>query len=154
MNSWLTFWFFPCRLWGQALKFGLYESLKPTFVQLLSLDDPTEGYLAASVAAGAVASIVLCPMEQTRIKLVTDPTFADGFVSGHQRLTKEEGIASIFFGFPAMLSKQVPYVRIIILSDFPATDPWKSHLNSSLNISRQWQSKFLLTHLLRTSIYT
>ena len=93
-----------------ALKFGLYESLKPTFVQLLALDDPTEGFLAASVAAGAVASIVLCPMERTRIRLVTDPNFADGFVSGLLRLTKEEGLGSIFFGLPAMLSKQVPYV--------------------------------------------
>jgi solute carrier family 25 (mitochondrial phosphate transporter), member 3 len=93
-----------------ALKFGLYESLKPSFVQLLSLDDPTEGYFAASVAAGAVASIVLCPMEQTRIRIVTDPEFADGFVSGFLRLTKDEGLGAIFFGLPAMLSKQVPYV--------------------------------------------
>ena len=93
-----------------ALKFGLYESLKPNVVQLLNTNDPTEGYLFASMAAGALASIVLCPMEQTRIRMVIDPDFADGFLSGITRLGKEEGIGAIFYGLPAMRSKQVPYV--------------------------------------------
>jgi solute carrier family 25 phosphate transporter 3 len=61
-----------------ALKFGLYESLKPTFADLLS--STASGYLGASVVAGAVASIFLCPMEHTRIRLVTDPKFASGLV--------------------------------------------------------------------------
>ena len=95
-----------------ALKFGLYESLKPMFGGLLS--DPTEGFLIASVTAGAVASIVLCPMEQTRIRLVTDPNFANGFMDGVARLLQEEGPSTLFFGLPAMLSKQVPYVRMKI----------------------------------------
>jgi solute carrier family 25 phosphate transporter 3 len=63
----------------------------------------------ASLAAGAVASIMLCPMERTRIRLVTDPNFASGFVPGISRLIDESGIASLFYGFTAMLSKQVPY---------------------------------------------
>lgn len=44
--------------------------------------------------------------------MVTDPEFADGFVNGLLRLTQEEGAGSIFFGLPAMLSKQVPYVSL------------------------------------------
>ena len=63
-----------------AMKFGLYESLKPTVANLLHLDDVTVPYLIASVIAGAVASLLLCPMERTRIRLVTDPTFANGLV--------------------------------------------------------------------------
>jgi len=101
-----------------ALKFGLYESLKPTIVSMLvawtstgTEDMQTQAFLLASIAAGAVASIVLCPMEQTRIRMVTDPQFADGFVGGIARLAQEEGPSAIFYGFPAMLSKQVPYVR-------------------------------------------
>ena len=110
-----------------AVKFGLYESLKPTFVNLLSLSDPTEGYLAASVAAGAAASILLCPMEQTRIRLVTDRTFANGFVDCFSRLVKQEGIGTIFYGLPAMLSKQVPYVSwnfecIVLLVQYCSID--------------------------------
>lgn len=100
-----------------AVKFGLYESLKPTFVALLSLHgDPTEAFLAASVTAGSAASILLCPMEQTRIRLVTDRSFARGFLEGFVRLVEEEGLGTVFYGLPAMLSKQVPYVRKKIVS--------------------------------------
>lgn len=64
-----------------AMKFGLYESLKPTFADWLPANDVAAAYLGASVVAGAVASFLLCPMEHTRIRLVTDPTFATGLVS-------------------------------------------------------------------------
>jgi solute carrier family 25 phosphate transporter 3 len=63
-----------------AIKFGLYESLKPVFSQFLPADDVAVAYLAASVIAGAAASLLLCPMEHTRIRLVTEPTFAKGLV--------------------------------------------------------------------------
>jgi len=64
-----------------AMKFGLYESLKPTFAQFLPANDVALAYLGASVVAGAAASLLLCPMEHTRIRLVTEPTFAKGLVS-------------------------------------------------------------------------
>jgi hypothetical protein len=64
-----------------AMKFGLYESLKPTFAEWLPANEVAAAYLGASVVAGAVASVMLCPMEHTRIRLVTDPTFASGLVS-------------------------------------------------------------------------
>lgn len=40
---------------------------------------------------------------------MTDPDFADGLVSGVQRLVDESGVGSLFYGLTAMLSKQVPY---------------------------------------------
>jgi len=93
-----------------ALKFGLYESLKPFFTGLFPADvDPAEPYLAAAVCAGAVASLILCPMEETRIRLVSDPNFAKGLLDGLPRLLKEDGFLSPFGGLPAMLSKQIPY---------------------------------------------
>ena len=78
-----------------AAKFGLYESLKPTFAKLLlsshavldsaaansssssstlstsSSPDAAIPYLIASVVAGAVASLMLCPMEKARVRLVS-----------------------------------------------------------------------------------
>lgn len=54
-----------------AVKFGVYESLKPTFSSLLHMDDNTVPFLAASVCAGAVACTLLCPMEKVRVKMVT-----------------------------------------------------------------------------------
>lgn len=71
--------------------------------------DPAEPYLAAAVCAGAVASLILCPMEETRIRLLSDPEFASGLLDGLPRLLKEDGVLSPFKGLPPMLSKQIPY---------------------------------------------
>jgi solute carrier family 25 (mitochondrial phosphate transporter), member 3 len=92
-----------------AAKFGLYENLKPSMLRVLHLYNPAIPYLIASVIAGAAASIVLCPLERTRIRLVTDPDFATNLLTGIPLLVKESGVRSLFSGFPAMLSKQVPY---------------------------------------------
>jgi solute carrier family 25 phosphate transporter 3 len=93
-----------------ATKFGLYESLKPTIATLLpALDSPAIPYLIASITAGAVASVVLCPMEMARIRLVTDPDFASNLLTSIPKLVNESGSSGLFGGLPAMLSKQVPY---------------------------------------------
>ena len=54
-----------------AVKFGVYESLKPICMSLLHSDEKTIPYLLASIGAGAVASTMLCPMERARIRMVT-----------------------------------------------------------------------------------
>lgn len=91
-----------------ALKFGVYESLKPVFLSVFPVQN--EAYLAAAVCAGAIASIILCPIEETRIRLVTDPDFGQGLLDGLPRLVKEEGVLSPFKrGLAPMLTKQVPY---------------------------------------------
>ncbi|VEU36995.1 unnamed protein product [Pseudo-nitzschia multistriata] len=93
-----------------AAKFGLYESLKPIIVGLLDLESPSIAYVVASVVAGGVASVILCPMERTRIRLVTDRSFSKyNLLTGIPRLVEESGLASLFYGLPAMLSKQCPY---------------------------------------------
>ena len=66
-----------------AAKFGFYETLKPMMMKVI--DSKGLAFLVASVVAGAVASILLCPMESTRIRLVTDPAFASGLITGLPR---------------------------------------------------------------------
>eukprot|EP00617_Octactis_speculum_P018368 CAMPEP_0185770462 /NCGR_PEP_ID=MMETSP1174-20130828/59221_1 /TAXON_ID=35687 /ORGANISM="Dictyocha speculum, Strain CCMP1381" /LENGTH=329 /DNA_ID=CAMNT_0028455891 /DNA_START=38 /DNA_END=1027 /DNA_ORIENTATION=+ len=90
-----------------ALKFGFYEAFKPIFGNLTP--NKLVNFFLASIVAGAVASIVLCPAEDVRIRLVSDPTFASGFIAAFMRLLKEEGLASTFTGLNAMLAKQIPY---------------------------------------------
>ena len=96
-----------------ALKFGVYETLKPIFLSLGDgiTTDSTQPYLVAAICAGALASIILCPMEETRIKLVTDPSFANmGLLDGLSKIVRQEGILRPFQkGLAPMLSKQVPY---------------------------------------------
>jgi len=96
-----------------AMKFGVYEVMKPVFAALLGNSEGgnnAAAFLLASVVAGAVAALLLCPMESTRIRIVTDKAYADkGLLTGLPKLIAEEGLASTFSGVWAMLAKQVPY---------------------------------------------
>lgn len=93
-----------------AMKFGLYEVLKPVFGELLGQDREGIAFILSSIVAGAVASVILCPLESTRIRIVTDPSYArTGLLVALPRLIREEGLISTFSGVWAMLAKQVPY---------------------------------------------
>jgi solute carrier family 25 phosphate transporter 3 len=97
-----------------ALKFGGYEFFKKTFVDTLGMEKAqqhrTEIYLASSACAEFFADIALCPLEATRIRLVSQPSFATGLLSGFSRLLREEGVLRGFYsGFGPILFKQIPY---------------------------------------------
>jgi len=93
-----------------AMKFGVYEVLKPVFAELIGGDSTTVAFILASVVAGAVASMILCPAESVRIRQVTDLQYADkGLIAALTKIISEEGFFSTFGGIYAMLAKQVPY---------------------------------------------
>ncbi|ORX90939.1 mitochondrial carrier [Basidiobolus meristosporus CBS 931.73] len=97
-----------------ALKFGGYEFWKKTFIDVLGLETASNNrtaiYLASSAIAEFFADIALCPLEATRIRLVSQPSFASGLISGFSRLLKEEGVARGFYsGFGPICFKQIPY---------------------------------------------
>jgi solute carrier family 25 phosphate transporter 3 len=90
-----------------AMKFGVYEVAKPIFANILSNNEKV-AFLCASILAGGIAALLLCPMESLRIKQVTDPTYAEeSLLTGLPKLIGAEGIASLFAGVAAMLTKQV-----------------------------------------------
>lgn len=92
-----------------AMKFGIYEVSKPIMSELFS-QSTAIAYIAASVIAGAIASILLCPMESARIRVVTDEEYkGKSMLQTLPSLIKESGFLSLFSGIYAMLSKQVPY---------------------------------------------
>jgi solute carrier family 25 phosphate transporter 3 len=93
-----------------AMKFGVYEAFKP--ICSMFIKNMAASFLIASIFAGAIASVMLCPMESTRIRLVTEPKFANGLLSGLSRLIQEEGLAAQFSGVYAMLAKQIPYTMM------------------------------------------
>jgi len=97
-----------------AFKFGGYEFWKKTFIDKLGFEtaqnNRTAIYLCSSAIAEFFADVALCPLEATRIRLVSQPTFAPGLVSGFTRILKEEGVARGFYsGFGPILFKQIPY---------------------------------------------
>jgi len=96
-----------------AFKFGGYEFFKQQSINLLGLEtasnNRTAVYLASSAAAEFFADIALCPLEATRIRLVSEPTFASGLLSGFSKIFKTEGFGAFYSGFGPILFKQVPY---------------------------------------------
>jgi len=96
-----------------AFKFGGYEFFKQQCINLLGVEtasnNRTAVYLASSAAAEFFADIALCPLEATRIRLVSEPTFANGLMSGFGKIVKNEGFGALYSGFGPILFKQVPY---------------------------------------------
>ncbi|KAH8906759.1 mitochondrial carrier [Coniochaeta sp. PMI_546] len=96
-----------------AFKFGGYEFFKAQSINFLGLEtasnNRTAVYLGSSALAEFFADIALCPLEATRIRLVSEPTYANGLISGFSKMFKQEGLASFYAGFGPILFKQVPY---------------------------------------------
>ncbi|KAE8343956.1 hypothetical protein BDV24DRAFT_127899 [Aspergillus arachidicola] len=96
-----------------AFKFGGYEFFKQQWINQLGYEtasnNRTAVYLASSATAEFFADIALCPLEATRIRLVSQPTFATGLMSGFGKILKNEGVGAFYSGFGPILFKQVPY---------------------------------------------
>jgi solute carrier family 25 phosphate transporter 3 len=95
-------------------KFGGVEFFKINFTRSAgeqkAWDNRMGIYLASAAIAETIADIFLCPLEATRIRLVSDPSYASGLLSGFSRIKAEEGILKGFYsGFGPILMKQVPY---------------------------------------------
>lgn len=96
-----------------AFKFGGYEFFKAQSINLLGLETASQYrtgvYLASAGAAEFFADIALCPLEATRIRLVSEPTYANGLVGGFTKMLRNEGVGAFYAGFGPILFKQVPY---------------------------------------------
>jgi len=67
-------------------------------------------YLGAAACAEFIADIFLCPLEATRIRLVSNPQYASGLITAFPKIIRDDGIIRGFYsGFGPILFKQVPY---------------------------------------------
>ncbi|KAL2891546.1 Mitochondrial phosphate carrier protein [Ceratocystis lukuohia] len=96
-----------------AFKFGGYELFKQKWIDFLGYETAVQNrgaiYIASSASAEFFADIALCPLEATRIRLVSEPTYASGLISGFTKIVKNEGVGALYAGFGPILLKQVPY---------------------------------------------
>lgn len=93
-----------------AFKFGGYEFFKQQSINILGLDKARQNraavYSVSAACAEFFASIALCPLEATRIRLVSQPGFANGLVGGFGKILKTEGVGAFYRGFGPILFKQ------------------------------------------------
>ncbi|KAF2843520.1 mitochondrial carrier [Patellaria atrata CBS 101060] len=114
-----------------AFKFGGYEFFKQQCINQLGYESASQNrtavYLASAAAAEFFADIALCPLEATRIRLVSEPTFASGLVSGFGKILKNEGVGAFYSGFGPILFKQVPYTMAkFVVYEKVAEMVWRS----------------------------
>ena len=93
-----------------AFKFGGYEFFKQQFINYAGYENAsnyrTAVYLASSAAGEFFADIALCPLEATRIRLVSEPTYASGLIGGFSKILRTEGAGAFYAGFGPILLKQ------------------------------------------------
>jgi len=95
-------------------KFGGVEFFKINMAKALgekkAWENRTAIYLAAAAAAEFIADIFLCPLEATRIRTVSNPSFASGLLTAFPKIIQQDGVLKGFYsGFGPILFKQVPY---------------------------------------------
>ncbi|KAK5164662.1 mitochondrial phosphate carrier protein [Saxophila tyrrhenica] len=95
-------------------KFMGYEFFKKKFVDWAGTEQVATKYrmpiyLSASAAGEFFADIALCPLEATRIRLVSQRGYATGLIPGFARLAREEGFRGFYSGFVPLIFKQIPY---------------------------------------------
>jgi len=104
-----------------AFKFGGYELFKQQSINYLGYEtasnNRTAVYLASSALAEFFADIALCPLEATRIRLVSQPDFASGLISGFGKIAKQEGIGAFYSGFGPILFKQYVHHQFLYCYD-------------------------------------
>jgi solute carrier family 25 phosphate transporter 3 len=95
-------------------KFGGVEFFKINMAQSMgerkAWENRTAIYLVAAACAEFIADIFLCPLEATRIRLVSNPEYASGLFTAAPKILREEGVIRGFYsGFGPILLKQIPY---------------------------------------------
>jgi len=104
-----------------AIKYGVYEVLKPVVLQMLIrvavwskylafLNSKVTAFTISAAVSGMAASVMLLPMEALRIRMVANPEKRSrGWLVTGYKMLKNEGAVSLTKGLVPMLSKQIPY---------------------------------------------
>lgn len=130
-------------------KFAGYEFFKKKYIEAAggiekAVERRTAIYLGASATAEFFADILLCPLEATRIRLVSQRGYASGFASGFARMAREEGFRGFYSGFVPLLFKQVPFA----VGQFSVHEAANEIIYRSMGPER----KAKLTHLETTGV--
>jgi len=97
-------------------KFGFYEVFKILYGNMLGEENSflyrTSLYLAASASAEFFADIALAPMEAVKVRMQTQPGFANTLREGAPKILAMEGISGFYKGLPPLWLRQIPYTMM------------------------------------------
>ncbi|GAA5927131.1 hypothetical protein JCM1841_006058 [Sporobolomyces salmonicolor] len=95
-------------------KFAGYEFWKKKLVEWSggyesAVKHRTAIYLTGASIAEFFADVLLTPLEATRIRMVSNRTYAKNLPTGFMRMAREGGMKELYAGFVPILAKQIPY---------------------------------------------
>ncbi|XP_038665349.1 phosphate carrier protein, mitochondrial-like [Scyliorhinus canicula] len=94
-------------------KFGFYEVFKNIYGDLLGEENAylwrTSLYLAASASAEFFADIALAPMEACKVRIQTQPSYANTLREAFPKMQAEGGIWAFYKGVGPLWMRQIPY---------------------------------------------
>ncbi|XP_039259915.1 solute carrier family 25 member 3-like [Styela clava] len=97
-------------------KFGFYEVFKNVYGNLLGEENAflwrTSLYLAASASAEFFADIALAPMEACKVRIQTQPGFANTLREAFPKMKEAEGVGAFYKGLVPLWMRQIPYTMM------------------------------------------
>uniref|UniRef100_A0A672IGT5 Solute carrier family 25 member 3 n=1 Tax=Salarias fasciatus TaxID=181472 RepID=A0A672IGT5_SALFA len=97
-------------------KFGFYEVFKIFYSDLLGEENTylwrTSLYLAASASAEFFADVALAPMEAVKVRIQTQPGYANTLRQCVPKMFAEEGIWAFYKGVVPLWMRQIPYTMM------------------------------------------
>jgi len=97
-------------------KFGFYEVFKVLYSNMIgeemSYSYRTSLYLAASASAEFFADIALSPMEAAKVRIQTQPGFANTLREALPKIYGQEGLHGFYKGLPPLWMRQIPYTMM------------------------------------------
>ncbi|KAI1239031.1 hypothetical protein IHE44_0012135 [Lamprotornis superbus] len=97
-------------------KFGFYEVFKILYGNMLGEENAylwrTSLYLAASASAEFFADIALAPMEAAKVRIQTQPGYANTLRQALPKMFAEEGIWAFYKGVAPLWMRQIPYTMM------------------------------------------
>ncbi|KAF6121743.1 solute carrier family 25 member 3 [Phyllostomus discolor] len=97
-------------------KFGFYEVFKIFYSNMLGEENTylwrTSLYLAASASAEFFADIALAPMEAAKVRIQTQPGYANTLRDAAPKMYKEEGLNAFYKGVAPLWMRQIPYTMM------------------------------------------
>jgi len=97
-------------------KFGFYEVFKNVYSDLIGEENTylwrTSLYLAASASAEFFADIALAPMEACKVRIQTQPGYANTLREAFPKMRAEEGMGAFYKGLVPLWMRQIPYTMM------------------------------------------
>ncbi|KAB0337244.1 hypothetical protein FD754_025290, partial [Muntiacus muntjak] len=107
-------------------KFGFYEVFKDLYSNMLGKENAylwrTSLYLSASASAEFFADIALAPMEAAKVRIQTQPGYANTLRDAAPKIYKEEGLKAFYKGVAPLWMRQIPYTMMKFVVPKPRSE--------------------------------